>query len=233
MDAIAQADTSAEPSIPIIITHSAASLRTTLTRQQLIDLFPNLPFYIDPLRPNTYDLTSAVVTYQGIEATLRWREAEFQQPNEGILSSLPEAIEIYNALVFLGNKATSRAPRLLDKQIKKEIQKGISFDEYQSIWALRSLPCVDMFIDAIVRRILQIESKLVEAVENTSSHVELKEDIELQEMAEVALQILKWANSSASLKYRLQKMKADIEVRNKCGMLSVHHLSTVLETVQE
>jgi len=227
---------------PIILIPGQKPLSTTLTPQQVSELFPILRIYIERSQPSIAILpSSGIVSYIGVEQALRQREAEIYEPHEEYGSSLAELIQVYQALAFLGNKPTSRARWALGKKIKQEIDEDLCLVEYQEIWELRHMPFTQPFIKAITKRLARMEMGLANLMRQAMFQWTMDTDAEFARTVDSAATILRWVYADASLEREVATMRVELELEAKRGDSmekrgggsAVGRFSVRLETVLE
>jgi hypothetical protein len=177
-------------------------LLTTLTTQQLFELFPKLNLYIESSNPGLAVLpasvpgldVSGIVSYTGVAQALRHREAQLSNSETG--SSLAGLIEEYSALRYLGQKATSRIAWSLGKIIHSAIANEMCLEEYQEIWALRVMPSTESFINAMVNKLAKFLSDLWQLLRMPVVRQAIEEDADFKCTIERALEIRHWTTEA-------------------------------------
>jgi hypothetical protein len=213
-----------------------------LNPRQLSELFPILRIYIERSKPSVAILpSSGIVSYTGVEQALRRREAELYEQGEETGNSLAELIQVYQALAFLGNRATSRARWALGKMIMREIHEDLCLVEYQEVWALRHMPFTKPFIKAIVKRLARMDIGLTNLMRQAMFQCTMNEDAEFSRTVAIATTILRWVNADVSLKQSVEHMRMELQWEAKRiarmqrygGVSAVERFSARLETVLE
>jgi hypothetical protein len=242
LDTILHASTSSLRVLsPIIFIPGHEPLTTTLTPQELFELLPTLRTYIEPAYPSVAILPSVGISYTGLQMALLWREADLYGSTGELESDLSELIQIYQALAYLGNKATSRALWSLNKMILSEINEGLTLGEYQELWALHSLPFTEPFIKAIVKRLALLEMTVADIMDRLDSQWLQDRDDEFAHMFETAVCTLRWVNKERSLKKKIEHMRSKLDwearkvarMQKRGGISALKEFKMQLETVSE
>ncbi|KAJ4297761.1 hypothetical protein N0V90_005656 [Kalmusia sp. IMI 367209] len=200
---------------PLIVISGYEPLTTTLTLQQLTELLPTLHIYIEPQYPSIALLPAAGVSYNGLKSALHWREADLEQRSEDMESTLPLAIEMYQALAFLGNKPMSRTLRLLERKIQGEIDEDLSLCEYQHLWELRHLPFTERFICAILAQLAGIDARITAIALEIGHQAQFNGDRELEALFNELLYVLSWVECDEELRQRVARMQEKMELQAK------------------
>lgn len=244
MYALPHATTSTERiTSPMILIPGHEPLSTTLNMFQLTELLPTLHMYIDASLPSLALLPATGISFTGLKAALRWREAELECPGDETISTLSEIVQIYQSLAFLGNNSNGRTLQALTRMIQAEIDQGMSLEGYHDLWALRHLPFTELFIKAMIVRLVHVATDITEVVARPDFQTTVNENERLRRHVEGTLNILKWIYEEDDLKRRVERMsmtlqkeearKAAKRMDRYSGVSAVRKFEVKLDTVIE
>lgn len=203
---------------PMIIVPGHSPITTTLSPSQLLEFLPTLHTYIKPSLPGIAFLPASSVSHKGLEQALRWETVSGSFSGTG--TNLVEVVQIYQALLFLGNKPTGQFLRPLEGIIQGEVEKGFLLEACQAPWGLRDLPFTGKWIDLMFRRLASTLETIFadEAAGETAEHLyegRLAADEEWRARLHEFRCIFHWVDENQEVKLRWEAVQARMDMEAK------------------
>lgn len=150
-----------------------APLITYLEYDELKRLFPKIDDYSlprGPLSPRKYQLPTHQLKAIGVKLAIRWFETTIEEPGSLFIARPQEMLAVYQAMALLGHDEQAGVMRMLENNLKAELEKPLDVKDAMRVWQLRDLRHTEFFIGLLFEN---LENYVDKAYFDTAEHRKL------------------------------------------------------------